>query len=101
MKNYEFHMFKSVGKDRQLFLSEEQKLKFKQKKYRGLGDTTGSYQHIEDDDLFFAFTSKTKEWRITKKSSIGKKTSYCNFKAFFPPSRCFAGFRIRITGYLI
>jgi len=33
--------------------------------------------------LFFAFTSKTKEWRITKKSSIGKKTSYCNFKAFY------------------
>ena len=38
------------------------------------------YQHASDDKLFFSFTSKTMEWRITTKKSIDKKMSYCNFK---------------------
>lgn len=46
-------------------------------------DSKPVYQHLEDDDLFFSFSSKTKEWRITKKQSIAKSSSYCNFKAFY------------------
>jgi len=59
------------------------------KKYTGndvstrFTDRKPIYQHIEDDDLFFSFSAKTKEWRITKKRSIAKATSYCNFKAFY------------------
>ena len=45
------------------------KNKFKQKKYRGLGDTTGSYQHIEDDDTI------PSGWK-----SSWKKLDFCNKK---------------------
>jgi hypothetical protein len=41
------------------------------------------YQHTKDSNLFFSFTYKTMEWRITSKKSIAKKSSYCNFKAFY------------------
>jgi len=50
---------------------------------RRFTDSKPVYQNVDDENLFFSFTSKTKEWRITMKKSIDKKTSYCNFKAFY------------------
>ena len=65
---------------------------FKQKKYRGLDDTIGSYEHIEDDDTI------PSGWR-----SSWKKLDFCNKKTkiYWAPNGKFCSSRREAILYMV